>query len=679
MTKKYNFEAETWRILELLTHSIYSNKEIFLRELISNAADAIDKARLKSLTDSTFLWDDVEFKITVTSDENAWIITVEDNGIGMTWEELHSHLWTIAKSWTKEFVEKLKKAKEDSVHNLIGQFWVWFYSSFMVADKVEVESKSALDKKAHKWSSDWKTDFELNEIEKEKRWTKIILYINEANKELLQEWKLKELIKKYSNYVQVPIMMKEYDSRTEEEKKKEPKEMWFEQVNETKPIWQKSKTEIKKEEYKAFYNSLTYDYNDPFLTIHNNVEWMVSYKSILFVPGEKNLYQDLSNPNIDYWPRLYTQNVMILEHAKELIPVWLRFVSWVIETTDLPLNISREMLQNNITLEKIKKWLTKKVISELEKMMKNSPEEFDKFFLNYWKILKEWVYYDYELKQEVAWVVKFKSLLENKLISLDEYLEKFKPVKQEIEKDCCWDKCCSWHNHEKENKKECESWDDCCWGKNCKEETKEVKNIYYIIWKSENEALASPYLSQFREKNVDVLIFTDPIDSFLVQTLSEYKESKLIPINSWDVKLEEETKEEKEKIEAQEKDYKDLLELIKNTIWTEKIEKVELNDKLWTALWALKSSKGSIDPQLEKMMRAMWQTVPTQKRILELNPKNSLIENMKKEFDKDIKSEKLKDIISYSFMQAILLEWWELENPTEFITLTNKFASWYLN
>lgn len=655
---KHNFEAETGRILELLTHSIYSNKEIFLRELVSNAADAIDKARLKSLTDSTFLGDDFDFKITITSDKNANTITIEDNGIGMTKEELISHLGTIAKSWTKEFIEKLKKAKEDWEHNLIGQFWVGFYSAFMVADKAEVESRSGLDKKAHKWISDGKTGYDVEEVEKETRWTKITLFVNEANKNLLDEWKIKELVKKYSNYVWVPIMMKEYDSRTEEEKKKEPKEMPFEQINETKPIWKKEKSQITKDEYKTFYQSVSNDWNEPLFTIHNNVEWMASYKSILFAPKEVNMYQNLSDPNVEYGPKLYIQNVMILEHAKELLPVWLRFVSWVVETNDLPLNISREMLQDNNILDKIKKWLTKKVISELWKTLKNSREDYIKFWSNYGKLVKEWIHYEYDLKSEIAEVSLFKGINNSALISLDEYLEKA-PENPPVTSDIPLNKGELKGDTEDKNEKS-------------------KKTIYYIIAKSESEALASPYLSQFKDKNIDVLVLTDPIDSFLVQGFNEYKEAKLVSITSNDIELEEQTEEEKKEKEEKAKDLKSLFDLVKSTIWEDKIENVVLNDKLWTALWALKTWKNGIDPQLEKMMKAMWQEVPTQKRILELNPKNPIIDSMKEEFNKDIKSEKLSDIMKYAYNQAILLEWGELEKPAEFIALTNKFANWYL-
>lgn len=644
---KHNFEAETWRVLELLTHSIYSNKEIFLRELISNSSDAIDKARIKSLTDWDYLKEWEKFEIYIISDKDKWTITISDNGIGMSKDSMIKNLGTIAKSWTKEFIEKLKKAKDETENNLIWQFWVGFYSAFMVADKVEVESKEKW-KKAAKWISDWKSSYEIADSNKKDRWTTITLYINKDSKEFLEEWKLKELVKKYSNYVWVPIMMKEYDSRTDEEKKKEPKEMWFEQVNETKPIWKKSKSEIKKEEYTEFYKSVSNDWNEPLFSLHTNVEWMVNYKSILFSPKELNMYQNLSDPNLEYWPKLYVQNVLILEHAKELMPVWLRFISWVVETNDLPLNISREMLQDNTSLEKIKKWLTKKVINELWKVLKKNREDYNKFWLNYGKILKEWIHYDFELKETIAWVSLFKWINDSKLITLDEYLENAFEKEVEIEKD-----------GKKENIKQ--------------------KTIYYIIAKSEAEALASPYLSQFKEKNIDVLVLTDPIDSFLVQWFNEYKWSKLVSITTEDIELEEETEEKKKEKEEKQKSFKWLLDLAKTLIWDDKIEKVVLNDKLWDSFWALKTPKNGIDPQLEKMMKAMWQDVPKQKRILELNPRNPLVDSMKIEFDKDIKSEKLKDIVKYAYNQAILLEWWELENPLEFIKLTNKFAKSFID
>ncbi len=645
MTKKHNFEAETGRILELLTHSIYSNKEIFLRELVSNSSDAIDKARIKSLTDTNFLkaWEKFEIKISVDEKNNS--IIIEDNGIWMDKDSLQKNLWTIAKSGTKEFVEKLKKAKEDSEHNLIWQFWVGFYSAFMVADKVEVDSKTN-ESEANKWISDWKTGYELKSGERKERWTTIKIFLNEANKELLSEWKIKELVKKYSNYAPTPIML-EVEEKEEKDWKEVIKGKKWEQINESKAIWKKNKSEIKPEELEEFYKSISMDFNKYLTYSHINIEWMVSYKSLLFVPMQKNMFNDLSDPNKEYWPKLYIQNVLILENAKELLPVWLRFVSWVVETTDLPLNISREMLQNNSSLEKIKKGLVKKVLAELKKSMKNDEKNYDIFLENYAKLLKEWIYYEtWEQKEEIASILKFKNL-EWKNISLDEYLENFKIEKKD-------------EKNKDENKKE------------------EEKIIYYVVWKSESEVLASPYLAQFRENNVDVLLLTDPIDSFLVQNFNEYKKAKLKSITSSDIKLKQDSKEEKEKKEEVKKDFKDFLELTKNTISADKIEKVELNENLWEAIWALKTPEWWVNPEMEKMMKAMGQPVPEQKRILELNPNTGLVKAMKAEFEKDLKSEKLSDMIKYAYNQAILLEWWELENIWEFVALTNKFASGYL-
>ncbi len=646
MTKKHNFEAETGRILELLTHSIYSNKEIFLREVVSNSSDAIDKARIKSLTDTNFLkaWEKFEIKINVNEKNNS--IIIEDNGIWMDKESLQKNLWTIAKSGTKEFVEKLKKAKEGSEHNLIWQFWVGFYSAFMVADKVEVDSKTN-ESEANKWISDWKTGYELVSGEKKERWTRVEIFLNEANKELLSEWKIKELVKKYSNYAPTPIML-EVEEKEEKDWKEVIKGKKWEQINESKAIWKKNKSEIKPEELEEFYKSISMDFNKYLTYSHINIEWMVSYKSLLFVPMQKNMFNDLSDPNKEYWPKLYIQNVLILENAKELLPVWLRFVSWVVETSDLPLNISREMLQNNSSLEKIKKGLVKKVLAELKKSMKNDEKNYDIFLENYAKLLKEWVYYEtWEQKEEIASILKFKNL-EWKNISLDEYLENSITLSPES----------SLPDGEKG--------------------ATEEKIIYYVVWKSESEVLASPYLSQFRENNVDVLLLTDPIDSFLVQNFNEYKKAKLKSITSSDIKLKQDSKEEKEKKEEVKKDFKDFLELTKNTISADKIEKVELNENLWEAIWALKTPEWWVNPEMEKMMKTMGQPVPEQKRILELNPNTGLVKSMKAEFEKDLKSEKLSDMIKYAYNQAILLEWGELENIADFVALTNKFAGKYL-
>ncbi len=627
MTKKtYNFEAETERLLELLTHSIYSNKEIFLRELISNSSDAIDKARIKSITDVNYLWDNTNFEIKIDIDKENKIITIEDNGIWMTKNEVIQNIWTIAKSWTKDFIEKLKESKEQN--NLIGQFWVWFYSVFMIAAKVELETKSNESEKSIIWTSEGKWSFELNEWKKDSRWTIIKIYIKEQENEFLEDWKLRELVKKYSNYISVPIMMKEVENE---------KNIWnrnYIQVNETKPIWDKQKSEIKDEEYNEFYSSICFDFAKPLTHIHLNTEWAISYKSILFIPTKKNMFNNNDDASKDYWPKLFVQNVLILEHAKDLLPVWLRFISWVISTNDLPLNISREMLQSNQILDKIKKSLTKKVIEKLAFEIKEN-KDYDEFLSNHSRFLKEWIYYDAELREKITEITKFKSLVIWKDITLDEYLENAKIIKKD---------------------------------------NKETKNIYYITAKTENEAKANPYIDSIKNKWNDVILLTDPIDEWIIQVLSEYKWNKLISITSSELETEEvENNEIKEKIETEKIEFKDLFELIKNTIWSNKIEKVNLSTRLWDNLWALSIKEWWLTPQMEKMIKAMGQQIPDNKKILELNTNHKIVKMMLEEFKNDLKSEKLKDLILYTYEQAIILEWWELEDYKWFINRVNNF------
>lgn len=630
MSKQYSFEAETERLLELLTHSIYSNKEIFLRELISNASDAIDKARIKSLTDSNYLWENSNFEIKIDSDSKNGIITLEDNGIWMTREEVMKNIWTIAKSGTKDFLEKLKESKEQN--NLIGQFWVGFYSVFMVADKVELETKSNDSKTSIIWTSQGKWNYDLSEWNKTSRGTIIKIFLKKEENEYSQNWKLRELIKKHSNYVWVPIMMKEVENETNKDSEKK-----WEQVNETKAIWNKNKSEIKDEEYNEFYSSLSYDFKKPLTHIHLNTEWMISYKSILFIPQEKNMFGGNDDPSKEYGPKLFVQNVLILEKARDLLPVWLRFVSGVVQTSDLPLNISREILQSNTNLEKIKKWLTKKIVEKLKFELKENGENYNTFLQNYGKILKEWIYYEQDLKEDIAGIVKFHSLLENKEITLDEYLQKAKIEKTEGEG----------------------------------EEKKEIKTIYYITAKNLAEAKANPYIDQFKNKNIDVLLLVDTIDEWIVGVLNEYAGNKLTSITSSNLELQNE--EEKKDFEEKTKEFKDLFELIKNTIWSEKLEKVQATSRLGENVWALTTKQWWLTPQMEKMMKAMGQAIPTQKRILELNPESPLVISMFDEFKKDLKSEKLKDMIQYVYEQAILLEWWELEDYRWFINRVNKF------
>jgi len=625
MSKQYSFEAQTERLLELLTHSIYSNKDIFLRELISNASDAIDKARIKSLTDTDYLWDDTQFEIRLSSNEAKNIITLEDNGIGMTREEVIVNIGTIAKSGTKDFLEKLEKTKDEN--SLIGQFGVGFYSVFMVAEKVELETKSAESEKSVIWTSQGKGTFELADGKREKRGTKITIFLKTWEEEYAKNYKLRELIKKHSNYISVPILLPKYQ---DEKEKKDPD---FEQINETKAIWQKNKSEITAEDHKNFYQSLSMDFSDPLTNIHTKAEGVVSYTALLYIPQKKNMFLGNADSQTEYGPKLFVQNVMILEKASVLLPVWLRFIAWVVQTSDIPLNISREMLQSNPSTQKIQKALTKKIIDALKKQCKDNRTEYETFLENYGTILKEWIHYEAELKEDIAETLTFHSLLGNNKITLDEYLEKAPEEKK----------------------------DDTT-----------TKKIYYITAKSLAEAKANPYIDQFQKKKIDVLLLTDTIDEWLTGALTSYKENPLVSITGKDVELEI-SEEEKKEQEEKTKKYKDLFELVKNTIGTDKLEVVQTSTRLGDHLWALASKNGQLSIQMEKMMRAMWQEVPIQKRTLELNPNHKIIQLMQEEFQSDVKSEKLKNLIWYVYEQALLLEWGELTDYRCFVERMNQF------
>lgn len=627
--KTFNFETETSQILKLLTHSIYSNKEIFIRELISNSSDAIDKAKIKSLQDTKYLWDDINFKIQIDFDKDKKTISIKDNWIWMTEDELHKNIWTIAKSWTKDFIDKLKEAKQENINTLIWQFGIWFYSVFMVAEKVELITKSSESKKWYKWISTWEWNYQVEEFEKIDRWTEVIIYINSDNEEFLDGYKIRNIIKTYSNYIQIPVMMKQILS---EEDIKNKKTAEYEQINEMQSIWNKKKHEVKKDEYNNFYKSIWMDYNEPLSEIHLNIEWMINYNALLFIPKEKAM--TFLQPEQDYGPKLFVQNVLILENCKELLPVWLRFIKWVVETNDIQLNISREMLQQNTILNKIQTWLTSKIISKLKNLMKKKTAEYDVFLNNYSWYLKEWIHFDMNNKEKIAELIKYESLLKWKNITLDEYIQ---------------------------------------------ESDKEQKEIYFITGKNKSEILSSPYLEEFKNKNIDVLLMFDPIDEWVTQDLPEFKWKNLKSITDQDIDLwDKNIDDKKEEKETKEKEYKTLLEFIKKTIWEDKIESVNLSNRLGENIWALASKQWWVSPQMEKMMKAMWQPIPPQKRILEINPENKLVKTILEEYKKSPENKKLNDLALYIYEQSLIRQGGEIEDLKWFVDRMNKFAEKYL-
>ncbi|MEF2175997.1 MAG: molecular chaperone HtpG [Candidatus Absconditabacteria bacterium] len=619
----YEFQAEVSQLLQLLTHSIYSNKEIFLRELIANANDAIDKARIKSLTDSKYLGDDTSFKISIDVDEEGKTITIKDNGIGMNKEELVNNIGTIAKSGTKEFIEKLKEKTVDN--NLIGQFGVGFYSVFMVADKVKVETKSNESDKSYIWISEGKGTFELQEGTKTTRGTEITIILKEEENSFASESRIKGLIKKYSNYVPVEIQMLE--DKNDENKDKERK---YETVNETKSIWTKNKNDITNEQYNEYYSSLSYDFQAPLGHIHLDVEGMISYKALLFIPSQKSMFN--TEPTENYGPKLYVKNILILDACKELLPNWLRFIKGVVETADLPLNISREMLQDNRVLSKIKATLTKNIITKLGEIAKDKNEEYLSFLNNYGNVLKEGIYFDHENQESIAGLMRYYSLKENKYISFDDYIDK-----------------------KIENQKE----------------------IFFLTGSSINEMKNSPYLEIFKEKGLDVLLMSDPIDEYVVMSLPKYKELNLVSAASDNVDLGT-SEEEKKEIEKIEQDYSQFLNHVKTVIGEEKIEQVKISNRLKETIGVLVTKDGTPSAQMEKIMKAMNQYMPGNKRIFQLNEKNEIVKAMLNEFNTNKDSDKLKDLILFSYDQALLNEGQGVEDLQAFLTRLNKFAKSYL-
>ncbi|MDR2636139.1 MAG: molecular chaperone HtpG, partial [Campylobacteraceae bacterium] len=470
---KHKFQTEVTQLLNLMIHSLYSNKEIFLRELISNASDALDKLNYLSLTDEKYKGLKYEPKITIIADKNANTLTIEDSGIGMNEEDLINNLGTIAKSGTKSFVEHLSgDAKKDS--SLIGQFGVGFYSAFMVADKIEVLSKKALEEDAYLWSSSAESDYSIKKAKKELHGTSITLHIKKDESEFLESYRIESIIKKYSNHIPFGIYMdKEEYVPSEEEGKEGKTEIKHTQINKASALWRVAKSAIKDDEYRDFYKQISHDSQDPFLWIHTKAEGTLEYNTLFYIP--KNAPFDLFRVDYQSGIKLYVKRVFITDDDKELMPTYLRFVRGVIDAEDLPLNVSREILQQNRTLTAIKKASVKKILSELNKLKESDKEKFTEFFKTFGKVLKEGLYADYENKDALLDLMLFKSSKKDTLVSLKEYKEGMKEGQ---------------------------------------------KSIYYIT--GENEAMLknSPLIEQFKKQDIEVLLLDEEVDAIVIPTVS---------------------------------------------------------------------------------------------------------------------------------------------------------------
>ena len=596
------FKAETKELLNLMIHSIYTNKEIFLRELISNANDAIDKLKFQSLTNNDLLKGDDKFKIEITVDKDNRTLTIKDNGIGMTYDEVDENIGTIAKSGSKVFKEQLEAAKKADI-DIIGQFGVGFYSAFIVADKVTLETRSPYSENGVRWVSSGDGNYEIEEISKENRGTEITLHLKDGEEysEFLEEWKIKELVKKYSNYIRYEIYFKD------------------EVINSTKPIWKRDKKELKDEDYNEFYKATFHDWNDPLFHINLKVQGNIEYNALLFIP--KKLPFDYYTKNFKRGLQLYTKNVFIMEKCEDLIPEYFNFISGLVDCDSLSLNISREILQQNSELQAISKNLEKKIISELEKVLKNDREKYIEFWKEFGRSIKGGV-------QDMFGMNKEK--LQDLLIFISSHDDKYTTLKEYVDR------------------------------------MGESKEILYVPAESIDAVKALPKMEKIKEQGREVLILTDKIDEFTLMAMRDYSGKEFKSINSSDFKLSDD-KEKEEEVKKIADENKTLIEKAKEFL-KDKVNEVELSNNIGNSASAL-LAKGGLSLEMEKTLSEMTNNndAPKAEKILAINPEHVLFDKLKAAEGTD-NFNKLVDIL---YNQALLLEGFSIENPVEFIKNLN--------
>ncbi len=617
--QKMEFKTEVKQLLDLMIHSLYSHKEIFLRELISNASDAIDKARYESLTNSAVLEGSGDWKIKITADKNAGTLTVSDNGIGMTKEEAVKALGTIAHSGTKEFLNILQQKEIKDNPELIGQFGVGFYSSFMVADKVVLITRKAGENigRGVRWESTADGSFTVEDIEKEQKGTDVILHLKEEEKKYLDPWEVRNIVRKYSDYIEHAVVMdveREADSTIEKGKKVKITEE--ETLNSRKAIWLKNKPEISQDEYNEFYRHISHDLADPLKTIHYRAEGTSEFTALLYVPSKAPF--NIFYKDFKIGPTLYVKRVQIMDHCEDLIPVYLRFVKGVVDSSDLPLNISREILQSNRQVEIIRKSITRQVLDTISDLKEHEYDVYLNFYREFGKVLKEGVHFDFSRKEQIADLLLFPSTktVRDTFTTFQKYVDAMKEGQEDI---------------------------------------------YYIIGSSLEETLSSPYLEAFREKGYEVLIMLDEVDDFIMGGL-EYKGKHLKSVTRGDIKLDKTDESDRKK--AAEK-YEKILAFIKDSL-KEDIKDVRMSSRLKDSACCLVGDEGDIDPQMEKIFKAMGQEVPVHKRILEINPLHPVIEAMQSIPEKDSGNPVLSEYARLLYDQAVLLEGSKPKDPSAF-------------
>lgn len=617
------FQAEVQQLLKLMIHSMYSNKEIFVRELVSNASDACDKLRFEALAKDELYEGDGDLKIRVAFDAEANTVTISDNGIGMDRDELVANIGTIANSGTKKFMEALSTEQVKDAE-MIGQFGVGFYSSFIVADRITVDTRraGAAKEDGHRWESDGEGSYSIENIEKESRGTDIILHLRDEDKEFADGFRLRTIIRKYSDHISLPIvMLKEATPAEEGEEKEVPVD---ETVNSASALWARAKSEITEDEYKEFYKHISHDFEEPLRWAHNRVEGSNDYTSLLYIP--KKAPFDLWDRETRKGIKLYVKRVFIMDDSEHLMPNYLRFVRGVIDSDNLPLNVSREILQQNKVIDKIRGASVKKVLGMLEKMVKNEAEEFKGFWETFGQVLKEGVIEDFANKDKVAALLRFSSTetgTEEQNVSLADYIDRMKDGQDKI---------------------------------------------YYIVAESHAAAKNSPHLELLKSKGLEVLLLSDRVDEWLVSHLTEFDGKQMVSVSRGDLDLgETDTKEEKEAHEKAQGDFKDVVEKMKEVLGSE-VKDVRMSSRLTDSPSCLIVDDQDMTAQMQQILQAAGQNVPVSQPILELNPDHALVSQLK---DK-IETEEFSEWSHVLFGQAALTGGAAISDMTEFVKRVNK-------
>jgi len=609
------FQTEVSQLLHLMIHSLYSNKEIFLRELVSNASDAVDKLKFESLSNDALVEGKEELAIHVSVDKDAGTITISDNGIGMTQDEVMENIGTIANSGTKKFLQGLdEKQAEDS--NLIGQFGVGFYSAFIVANEVTLTTRRAGEDKTNGtvWSSEGKGDYSLETTTVEDFGTSITLHIKDEEKEFLDDYRLRGIISKYSDHITVPIMMikaSEEESDTIE----------YETVNKANAFWTQDKKELKQEDYDEFYKSLTYDFEAPLAQMHNRVEGKLDYTSLLFIPSKAPF--DMWEPKRKGGIKLYAKRVFIMEDNEELMPMYLRFIKGVIDTADLSLNVSREILQGNKVVDTIRKASVSRILKELEKMAKNKPEKYASFWKEFGMVMKEGVVEDHSNKDKIASLLRFSTTNsdgEDQTVSLADYIERM---------------------------------------------GKDQKDIYYVTAETYAAAKGSPHLEIFKQKDIEVLLLSDRVDEWMVNNFNEFEGKNLKSIAKGDLEDLDSVEEKKEKEKAA-KGFKKVIKEMQKLLDSQ-VKEVKISNRLSESPSCLVADENEMGGNMERIMASLGQDVPETKPILEINPTHPLVKKLKTKVD--------EDVVKVLFDQAVLAEGGQLKDPAEFVKRMNKLIN----